>query len=131
MTAPRSTCWRLTGQQVCQKPRFSGPRSPLKSFGHLLGRSEGIVSTRYHPIVFALAEGVGAAGLSFDPYYDQKLAGVFRTFDCEEAVFSLGDSIDACTVLDTVQGMQVVGDVDLYDRVVGPFRTALMNRAPR
>ena len=37
----------------------------------LLGRSEGIVSTRYHPIVFALAEGVGAAGLSFDPYYDQ------------------------------------------------------------
>lgn len=58
----------------------------------LLGRSRGLISTRYHPIVFALAEGTPAGGLSFDPYYDQKLQGALRWYGEEYRVRSVNSN---------------------------------------
>lgn len=49
----------------------------------ILGLSKGVVTSRYHPAIFALSEGVGSVGLSYNAYYDQKLRGALSQFGPE------------------------------------------------
>lgn len=46
----------------------------------VLGMSEAVVTTRYHPHVFALAEGTPSFGVCVDEYYVQKLVGAGDVF---------------------------------------------------
>ncbi|WOP19684.1 polysaccharide pyruvyl transferase family protein [Raineyella sp. LH-20] len=52
-----------------------------------LGLGMCLFTTRYHPMVFALSEGVPVIGLSYDEYYDAKLEGISSLFGVNDAVF--------------------------------------------
>lgn len=58
----------------------------------LLARSRALFSTRYHPMVFALAEGTPAVGLSYDEYYDQKLIGASSMFGVTDNVLRVSSA---------------------------------------
>jgi len=60
----------------------------------VLGRSRGVFSTRYHPVVFALAEGAPATGMALDDYYTQKLRGALAWYDEADRAVTLGDDVD-------------------------------------
>ncbi|SMC31255.1 polysaccharide pyruvyl transferase family protein [Janibacter indicus] len=55
----------------------------------LLAESAALFTTRYHPMIFALAEGTPTVGISFDAYYDQKLIGASGMFGVAGNVFRL------------------------------------------
>ena len=44
----------------------------------LVSQSSGLVSTRYHPVIFALRAGVPAIGIYFDDYYKRKFVGAIE-----------------------------------------------------
>jgi polysaccharide pyruvyl transferase WcaK-like protein len=52
----------------------------------MLGLADAIVTTRYHPLVFALAEGTTGIGLSYDEYYDSKLQGAASLYGVERFI---------------------------------------------
>lgn len=60
----------------------------------MFGDAKAVVATRYHPIVFSLAEGTPAYGLSFDPYYDQKLGGALGWYGEADHVVDMRDLAD-------------------------------------
>ena len=41
----------------------------------MISKSSGLISTRYHPVIFALKSGVPALGIYFDEYYKLKFSG--------------------------------------------------------
>lgn len=89
----------------------------------LLGLSQGLITTRYHPLVFALAEGVASVGVSYDDYYDQKLCGASELFGVSKNVRRLGDpDISAESILQLLRE-QVVPDrgTELRERVERPL----------
>jgi polysaccharide pyruvyl transferase WcaK-like protein len=45
----------------------------------MIAQSSGLITTRYHPFVFALTVGVPAAGIYFDEYYRLKFAGAMQS----------------------------------------------------
>jgi len=53
----------------------------------LIASSTGIISTRYHPLVFALMERTPAVGIYFDDYYERKLVGAFKAAEVRSNVF--------------------------------------------
>lgn len=59
----------------------------------LVGQSCGLFSSRYHPVVFALAEGVPATALCYDDYYVQKQQGALRWYGEEDRVWSVDDPL--------------------------------------
>lgn len=61
----------------------------------LLGLARGLLTTRYHPMVFALAEGTPAIGLATNPYYFQKLHGVAHLHRLDEPVVRLDAQVAA------------------------------------
>lgn len=81
-----SSSWsdRARGNFTIQEARLT-PRVTRA----LLSQSEGVISTRYHPMVFAFSEGVPCVGVSYDRYYDQKLAGISGLFGVAENVHRL------------------------------------------
>ena len=83
-------------------------RSPLgpRVARALFGLAESVVTTRYHPLVFALAEGTPSIGVSFDAYYDQKLAGASAMFGVGENVLRLEEA-SAAEVHSMVGAMRV------------------------
>ncbi len=96
-----------------------------------VGRSQGMVSTRYHPIIFALSEGIGAAGLSYDPYYDQKLNGCFETFGVKPVVLGVGDSSPASLIVDAISTMSPRTRESLSpDYITEALRRALAQSGP-
>ena len=81
--------------------RQAGSRTPVRivedvaSCGEvraLYGLAIATVTTRYHPALFALAEGVPAYALSMDPYYDQKLRGALAWFDVDPFFSRIADA---------------------------------------
>lgn len=89
----------------------------------LVGMAQGLVSTRYHPMVFALSAGVPACGLSYDDYYDQKLSGLSMLFGVRDNVTRLPEaSRDPDGVLDGLDGQAVMplAPTEL-DAVAEPF----------
>lgn len=60
----------------------------------LFGEGKIVIASRYHPLVFALAEGTPAVGISFDEYYDQKLVGALRWYGEEDRVVRLPNELD-------------------------------------
>lgn len=58
----------------------------------VLGASAGVFSTRYHPLVFALAEGAPGTGIAFDRYYVQKLGGALDWYGERDRVAEVGAS---------------------------------------
>lgn len=56
----------------------------------LLADADFLVTTRYHPLVFAFAEGTACIGLSYDAYYDQKLLGASEMFGVHGNVVRVG-----------------------------------------
>lgn len=75
-------------QIVSIAPAQSDPRIAQA----VIGLSRGLLATRYHAMVFAIAEGVACVGLAYDPYYVQKLEGVSRFFGLEDNVLKFGDT---------------------------------------
>lgn len=71
----------------------------------LLGRAELVATTRYHPLVFAMAEETPSVGLSYDDYYDQKLSGASALFGVTDNVRRVRDA-DADWVLGTTTAHQ-------------------------
>jgi len=63
-------------------------RSDATVVASILSRSRGIVSTRYHPLVFALGVGRPAIGIYFDEYYRRKLEGASAHFGVSGNVFA-------------------------------------------
>ena len=50
----------------------------------LISRSKLVISTRYHPVVWALGNGVQACALSVDEYTRGKIQGVMKLFGVED-----------------------------------------------
>lgn len=93
----------------------------------LLARASGLVATRYHPMVFAFAEGTPCVGISYDSYYDQKLGGLSELFSVSGNVHRLHASeLEPSSVLDLLR-TQVVAAVDskTLDEVRAPLITFL------
>lgn len=57
----------------------------------ILERADYCVSTRYHPLVFALAAGTPSLGIAYDGYYTQKLRGASLSFGIDGNVLGLYD----------------------------------------
>lgn len=57
----------------------------------ILSRSQALFTTRYHPMIFALAERTPTVGLSYDSYYDQKLSGASAMFKVFDNVFRVSE----------------------------------------
>ncbi len=55
----------------------------------LLGLAERVVCTRYHPLVFALAQGTAAIGVAYDEYYQLKLEGALDWFGEADRAYEL------------------------------------------
>lgn len=89
----------------------------------LLGLSQGVIATRYHPVVFALAEGVAAYGISYDEYYDQKLQGALANFGIYDNVSRLGSTeSNPNRILDALLATNVSIDMDdIRQRTLEPF----------
>lgn len=58
----------------------------------VLGGADFLATTRYHPLVFALAEGTPTVGVSYDAYYDQKLVGASQMFGVNGNVLRLEEA---------------------------------------
>lgn len=61
----------------------------------LLGRCRWLCGARYHPLVFALAEGRPAGGIAFDPYYTQKFGGALAWYGRQDWVWTAGSGTRA------------------------------------
>lgn len=66
---------------------------PAQVIRAVLGASAGVFSTRYHPLVFALAEGAPATGFALDRYYSQKLSGALDWYGERDRIMEVGESI--------------------------------------
>lgn len=58
----------------------------------VLGQADLLLTTRYHPLVFAMAEGTATVGISYDAYYDQKLSGASSMFGVRQNVRHVEDA---------------------------------------
>lgn len=62
---------------------------PAREVAAITGAAEMVISTRYHPLVFASAMGVPSLGLSTDAYTHQKLAGTHSHAGLEDWVLPI------------------------------------------
>lgn len=91
MTQGRYSDDRETARQIIRKLPTEQSKIPLildrkLSAGatkSLLSSASLLVTSRYHPLVFAMSAGVPVIGASLDEYYDQKLAGASKNFGVE------------------------------------------------
>jgi polysaccharide pyruvyl transferase WcaK-like protein len=67
----------------------------------ILRHAHGLVTTRYHPMVFALAEGTPSWGIWTDEYYRMKFAGALEWYD-RKAWMSNPDDISLRQFVDNV-----------------------------
>jgi polysaccharide pyruvyl transferase WcaK-like protein len=98
-------------------------RPPLDQIAdavHAVRRCALVVSTRYHPIVFALRSAVPAIGLVQDRYHEVKLGGA-------TAQYSSGSSLLAVSALAT-PGALVVASNDLLSQPAVGDALAMANR---
>jgi polysaccharide pyruvyl transferase WcaK-like protein len=99
----------------------------------LLGHAEFLVTTRYHPLVFAMAEATPAVGISYDDYYEQKLSGASAMFGVSQNVRSV-DAANADWVLHTAtatgrpQTLATDANVDLLRHALSPTGVAVTER---
>jgi polysaccharide pyruvyl transferase WcaK-like protein len=56
---------------------------------HLIGKTDLALGISYHFLLFALSAGTPALGLSQNPYYRQKLSGLFRLYNCPDWAIEL------------------------------------------
>lgn len=81
----------------------------------LLREAKFLVSSRYHPLVFALAEGTPAVGVAYDDYYVQKHAGALRWYDVEPIVLDIRQTApDGAWWLDVAERL---GSIDCNELV--------------
>jgi polysaccharide pyruvyl transferase WcaK-like protein len=99
----------------------------------LLAGATGLISTRYHPMVFAFSEATPCVGVSYDAYYDQKLGGVSALFAVSGNVHRLGSSsLDAGPVFDQLNAQDLsTTPASVVDEVRAPLRTFLQNETRR
>ncbi|MEL4320076.1 polysaccharide pyruvyl transferase family protein [Leifsonia sp. YIM 134122] len=91
----------------------------------LLGLADYLISSRYHPMVFALAEGTPSFGVAYDDYYVQKLVGVSSIFGLADNVANLRDpSLTARSIIASLTGQRApaADDATVAD-IVAPLRT--------
>lgn len=81
------------GEEAGRSCRVLTEDEPAQVVRAVLGGSRGLFSTRYHPVVFALAEGVPATGISLDPYYTQKLSGALAWYGEQDRVLDAGTPV--------------------------------------
>ncbi|WP_454049419.1 polysaccharide pyruvyl transferase family protein [Cellulomonas sp. Marseille-Q8402] len=87
-----------------------------------------VVSTRYHPVVFAVASGVPAIGIGVDAYTSTKIHGSLANYGLEALAFSVASLVRgelpeiARTVLSS--GSEVREHLSTVDAVRRPERTA-------
>ena len=62
---------------------------PAREVAAITGNAEMVISTRYHPLVFAAATGVPSLGLSTDAYTHQKLSGTHAHAGLEDWVLPI------------------------------------------
>lgn len=90
-----------------ERTRRLGPLEPAQT-ASAVASAELVVSARYHPIVFALAHGVPAVGVSVDEYTETKIAGAQAGYGLEQltvpvlalATGDAADVVDAAVALD-------------------------------
>lgn len=56
---------------------------------HLIGETDLALGISYHFLLFALSSGTPALGLCQNPYYKQKLSGLFRLYNCPDWAIEL------------------------------------------
>ena len=66
------------------KPVFKAVSFTVDECLTLISRSKLVISTRYHPVVWALGNGVQACALSVDDYTKAKIYGVMKLFGVED-----------------------------------------------
>ena len=93
----------------------------------LLSSATGLVSTRYHPMVFAFSEATPCVGVSYDSYYDQKLTGLSELFSIYGNVHRLGSrELEAEDIFLQLSSQNVVPvGLDQLDNVRAPLRNFL------
>ncbi|QIL83149.1 hypothetical protein G7047_26785 [Diaphorobacter sp. HDW4A] len=69
------------------------PVLPAAQIARITAHAQWVVSSRYHPLVFALAADVPCLGVWVDEYTQTKLQGALQHMDCA------GDALDAGAVL--------------------------------
>lgn len=123
MTAGRYSDDRATQTQVRemlpnhQKGRVSVVDEVLSAAKTqaLVGLSEGVVSSRYHPMIFALNEGVAATALAWNDYYVQKMEGVSTVFHVTDNVTDLRGASSGRTVYDRLVSCRPAQCPELVD----------------
>ncbi|WP_258236296.1 polysaccharide pyruvyl transferase family protein [Nocardioides campestrisoli] len=101
MTRGRYSDDRATARDILDRSGL-GPSSmriletPLSaaSTKALLGLADSVITSRYHPLIFAMSEGVPTIGASLDEYYDQKLEGASSQFGVHGNVARVAELID-------------------------------------
>lgn len=87
----------------------------------LLARADALISTRYHPLVFALSEGTPTIGVAYDDYYVQKLVGASRIFGVEGNVVRLGMSNPAGSIEAQVKMQSPKVEAGVREDIVSPL----------
>jgi polysaccharide pyruvyl transferase WcaK-like protein len=118
-----STWSRSTREYVAMQDR---PMTHLSTRA-FLGQAGGLISTRYHPMVFALVEGTPSVGISYNTYYDQKLEGISNLFGVENNVYRLGSgSLQPARICEILNGQHVVSvNADLLRAITDPLSSFL------
>lgn len=93
----------------------------------VLGGAELLVSTRYHPVVFALGEGTPVIPLHFDSYYRQKMGGAIGWYGKFLSSFAVGTNPATLqSAAETLLGEDVRTQIastnrELTRNIEGPF----------
>lgn len=90
----------------------------------LLGLSAGVVTTRYHASVFALAEGIPTIGLAHSPYYAQKLGGLAALFSLDEGAVKILYGVEpfrTSVVTDLLRSHPAELDRSQLEAISGPY----------
>jgi polysaccharide pyruvyl transferase WcaK-like protein len=87
----------------------------------LIGRADGLLSTRYHPLVFSLAMGTPAIGLAYDEYYVRKLTGASANFGVADNVLGASDLLVPADVQARLERQRLAGVAVDRDAIVGPL----------
>lgn len=91
----------------------------------ILGAASALVATRYHPLVFAFAEGTPVWGISYDAYYDQKLIGASAIFGVSQNVARLEDDHpNTGMVFDALESQR---PVSITEEVLNSIRSPLIS----
>ena len=107
----RVTARQLVGswpQTIQDHVSIADRRLSARQTRAVLALSRGLITTRYHPAVFAMAEGRGVLGLAYNEYYRQKLSGAAH-------LFGLDPNSTVKSLYGTNEAGRIIGNTALAD----------------